>query len=152
MRLGYLRFSYNPAGNYMLKASNKNTRTIALEFVLYWKIEREVFAIKIKIIHSAEYDSFIKGTLGQPKHWDIYDPSTYQHPMAPYDVLVDPVSIPDHPLLDTKSESEDRGEHIDKDPSFKSVRAFCSFVYCFLLGRVTTDKEIRELEELDILW
>ena len=41
--------------------------------------------------------------------------------MAPYDVLVDPVSIPDHPLLDTKSESEDRGEHIDNDPSFKTV-------------------------------
>ena len=79
------------------------------------------------------YVSFIKGTLGQPKHWDIYDPSTYQHPMAPYDVLVDPVSIPNHPLLDTKSESEDRGEHIDNDPSFKTVCALSQFCLLFFI-------------------
>lgn len=64
--------------------------------------------------------------------------------MAPYDVLVDPVSIPDHPLLDTKSESEDRGEHIDNDPSFKTVctssqRCLLFFImYCIYLS--TADK------------
>lgn len=42
------------------------------------------------------------GTFGQPRKWDIYDSSSYQHPMAPYDVLMDPASIPDHPILQEK--------------------------------------------------
>ena len=71
--------------------------------------------------------------------------------MAPYDVLVDPVSIPDHPLLDTKSESEDRGEHIDNDPSFKTVCTssqlcllfFIMYCYCRQRG---------QLGQLNILW
>ena len=40
---------------------------------------------------------FFKGTLGQPKIWDITNPVSYQHPMAPYDVLVDPHTVPNLP-------------------------------------------------------
>jgi len=40
---------------------------------------------------------FSKGTLGQPKIWDIRNPVSYQHPMAPYDVLVDPHTLPNLP-------------------------------------------------------
>ena len=40
---------------------------------------------------------FFKGTLGQPKIWDITNPVSYQHPMAPYDVLVDPHTLPKLP-------------------------------------------------------
>ena len=40
---------------------------------------------------------FSKGTLGQPKIWDITNPVSYQHPMAPYDVLVDPHTLPNLP-------------------------------------------------------
>ncbi|XP_071951711.1 cilia- and flagella-associated protein 337-like [Antedon mediterranea] len=47
------------------------------------------------------------GTLGQTETWDIYNPSTYIHPMVPYDVLVDPLSMPSHPVLNTKSSTED---------------------------------------------
>ena len=39
--------------------------------------------------------------------WDITVPSTYQHPMAPYDVLVDPLSMPSHPILLTQKQEED---------------------------------------------
>ena len=37
------------------------------------------------------------GTLGQPKIWDITNPVSYQYPMAPYDVLVDPQTLPTLP-------------------------------------------------------
>lgn len=40
------------------------------------------------------------GTLGQPKIWDITNPVSYQHPMAPYDVLVDPQTLPNLPKAD----------------------------------------------------
>jgi len=39
------------------------------------------------------------GTFGQPDAWDIYDVNTFQHPMVPYDVLVDPLSLPSHPVI-----------------------------------------------------
>src|SRR6218665_1603346 len=39
------------------------------------------------------------GVFGQPDPWDIYNSATYQHPMVPYDVLIDPLSLPLHPLM-----------------------------------------------------
>lgn len=60
------------------------------------------------------------GTLGQPKIWDITNPVSYQHPMAPYDVLVDPQTLPNLPKreTDTKSiakdtEDADRTNEVD---------------------------------------
>ena len=46
--------------------------------------------------------SWLAGTFGQPELWDIYNPATYQHPMVPYDVLVDPMSMPSHPVIAEK--------------------------------------------------
>ena len=42
------------------------------------------------------------GTFGQPDPWDIYNQSSWQHPMVPYDVLIDPMSLPDHPVVAEK--------------------------------------------------
>lgn len=42
------------------------------------------------------------GTFGQSERWDIYNRATYQHPMVPYDVLVDPMSMPSHPVIAEK--------------------------------------------------
>lgn len=50
---------------------------------------------------------FHPGTFGQPKHWDIYDISSYQHPMAPYDVLMDPDTFPKHPILQNTCEKKE---------------------------------------------
>nr|XP_054754584.1 LOW QUALITY PROTEIN: uncharacterized WD repeat-containing protein alr3466-like [Lytechinus pictus] len=45
------------------------------------------------------------GTFGQDEPWDIFNPTTFKHPMVPYDVLVDPQSMPNHPIFDQKSTS-----------------------------------------------
>lgn len=42
------------------------------------------------------------GTFGQPDPWDIYNPATYHHPMVPYDVLIDPMRLPLHPVVAEK--------------------------------------------------
>ncbi len=42
------------------------------------------------------------GTFGQPDPWDMFDKTTFQHPMVPYDVLIDPQSLPQHPVLESK--------------------------------------------------
>ena len=60
------------------------------------------------------------GTFGQPNIWDIALPSSYQHPMAPYDVLVDPLSVPNHPRLET-TESETTNEKPYKEDHVRDI-------------------------------
>lgn len=43
------------------------------------------------------------GTFGQSGSWDIYDESTWSHPMVPQEVLLDPMSMPEHPIFQEKS-------------------------------------------------
>ena len=47
-------------------------------------------------------NDYVTGTFGQPRIWDVRLPASFQHPMAPYDVLVDPQTLPDHPVFATK--------------------------------------------------
>ena len=37
---------------------------------------------------------YLPGTFGQDQKWKLGDPSTYQHPLAPKDVLMDQDSLP----------------------------------------------------------
>ena len=39
--------------------------------------------------------------------WDIHQEVPFQHPMVPYDVLVDPESIPKHPMFESEEELVD---------------------------------------------
>ncbi|XP_060601618.1 WD repeat-containing protein on Y chromosome-like isoform X3 [Ruditapes philippinarum] len=64
-----------------------------------------------KLLISASVDCTVRmwnmeghyiGTFGQPDAWDIYNQSLWQHPMVPYDVLIDPMSLPDHPVVAEK--------------------------------------------------
>ncbi|VDN34332.1 unnamed protein product [Dibothriocephalus latus] len=42
-----------------------------------------------------KWDGSYIGTFGQPVRWNLNDPSTFQSPMLPFDVLIDPLSIPE---------------------------------------------------------
>ncbi|XP_037533806.1 WD repeat-containing protein 64 [Nematolebias whitei] len=43
------------------------------------------------------------GTFGQPETWSIHIPSSWIHPGVPPEVLIDPLSMPDHEFLNVKS-------------------------------------------------
>ncbi|KAM9468399.1 cilia- and flagella-associated protein 337 [Clarias gariepinus] len=43
------------------------------------------------------------GTFGQPEQWCLHIASSWQHPAVPYEVLVDPLSMPAHAMLDGKT-------------------------------------------------
>ena len=62
------------------------------------------------------------GTFGQPDKWDIYRESTFQHPRVPYDVLVDPLSLPDHPIISGKPDTHEQ-EDTQKKSEDAEVRA-----------------------------
>ncbi|CAG6000499.1 unnamed protein product [Menidia menidia] len=39
------------------------------------------------------------GTFGQPEIWSVHIPSSWKHPGVPYEVLIDPLSMPDRGIL-----------------------------------------------------
>ncbi|XP_075448271.1 cilia- and flagella-associated protein 337-like isoform X2 [Ascaphus truei] len=43
------------------------------------------------------------GTFGQLDPWEIFTPASWKHPMVPYEILVDPESMPVHPVLEGES-------------------------------------------------
>ena len=61
-----------------------------------------------------------QGRLVKPNVWDITTPTSYQHPMAPYDVLVDPLSVPKHPTLDVADNDTSEAKPKEED----KVRTF----------------------------
>ncbi|XP_048120316.1 WD repeat-containing protein on Y chromosome isoform X3 [Alosa alosa] len=47
------------------------------------------------------------GTFGQPEAWSLHIPSSWKHPAVPYDILIDPLSMPSHSSLDTETSTKD---------------------------------------------
>ncbi|XP_013918661.1 PREDICTED: WD repeat-containing protein on Y chromosome-like isoform X2 [Thamnophis sirtalis] len=59
------------------------------------------------------------GTFGQEEPWEIFNTSSWKHPMVPYEILIDPQSMPIHPMLeDTSSNmqiiSQDENKNLSK--------------------------------------
>ncbi|XP_030007934.1 WD repeat-containing protein on Y chromosome-like [Sphaeramia orbicularis] len=47
------------------------------------------------------------GTFGQLETWNVHISSSWQHPGVPYEILVDPLSMPDHEILNIKTHLSD---------------------------------------------
>ncbi|KAK2846747.1 hypothetical protein Q5P01_009746 [Channa striata] len=47
------------------------------------------------------------GTFGQAESWSVHVPSSWMHPAVPYEVLIDPLSMPDHEVLSGKTRLSD---------------------------------------------
>ncbi|XP_062577533.1 uncharacterized protein LOC134239370 [Saccostrea cucullata] len=92
------------------------------------------------------FDGDYIGTFGQPDPWDIYKPSTYRHPMVPYDVLIDPMSLPSHPVIEEKKNTQQiihEGEngHL-KTPQFTFKKEQ------FYIDDETIAKELHKLQSI----
>ncbi|KAJ4935485.1 hypothetical protein JOQ06_017018, partial [Pogonophryne albipinna] len=51
------------------------------------------------------------GTFGQSESWNVHISSSWKHPAVPYEVLIDPLSMPHHEILNVKTSSD----YIDTD-------------------------------------
>ncbi|KAK1899662.1 WD repeat-containing protein 49 [Dissostichus eleginoides] len=47
------------------------------------------------------------GTFGQSESWHVHISSSWKHPAVPYEVLIDPLSMPHHEILNVKTRSND---------------------------------------------
>eukprot|EP00079_Xenopus_tropicalis_P014991 XP_004912094.2 PREDICTED: WD repeat-containing protein 64-like [Xenopus tropicalis] len=62
-----------------------------------------------KVILSSSMDGAVRlwglsgefiGTFGQMDLWEIFTPASWKHPMVPFEILIDPESMPTHPVLE----------------------------------------------------
>ncbi|XP_058269068.1 WD repeat-containing protein on Y chromosome [Hemibagrus wyckioides] len=69
------------------------------------------------------------GTFGQPEQWSLHTASSWQHPAVPYEVLVDPLSMPAHTMLKgnvtsldepSSTKTEDTSSEFDSRTKIKS--------------------------------
>lgn len=70
-----------------------------------------------------DFYNWFLGTFGQPKAWDINEPVTYQHPMAPYDVLVDPqtlANVPKTPVATEETKTQEKKKEENEKVENKS--------------------------------
>ncbi|XP_051521458.1 WD repeat-containing protein on Y chromosome [Myxocyprinus asiaticus] len=47
------------------------------------------------------------GTFGQAEIWSIHTPSSWKHPAVAYEILIDPLSMPSHPILEKEIKVSD---------------------------------------------
>ncbi|ETE63345.1 WD repeat-containing protein 64, partial [Ophiophagus hannah] len=79
------------------------------------------------------------GTFGQEEPWEIFNTSSWKHPMVPYEILIDPQSMPIHPMLeDTSSDMQIISQDENKNSSKKTT--------CILPSSqiIVTDEDIEE--------
>lgn len=56
---------------------------------------------------NGKFWSLSTGTFGQTESWSVHISSSWMHPAVPYEVLIDPLSMPDHKILDVKTHLSD---------------------------------------------
>uniref|UniRef100_A0A8C9YGJ4 WD40 repeat domain 95 n=1 Tax=Sander lucioperca TaxID=283035 RepID=A0A8C9YGJ4_SANLU len=87
---------------------------ISFRVSLFWSSLQIVDNDQVVLTSSADYTvrlwsahgEFI-GTFGQPESWSVHIPSSWKHPAVPYQVLIDPLSMPDHEILNVKTHLSD---------------------------------------------
>ncbi|XP_045067375.1 uncharacterized protein LOC121557011 [Coregonus clupeaformis] len=67
------------------------------------------------------YGEFI-GTFGQQDNWSIHTPSSWKHPAVPYEILIDPLSMPAHPILEGETRVSDVINADDSEPKVRTKK------------------------------
>ena len=77
------------------------------------------------------------GTFGQEETWNLYDIKTYKFPLAPYDVLVDELSLPEHPIINkrqTMQEVLEANKIMEKKQKDQEVRHIKSLIFFYIVS------------------
>lgn len=57
--------------------------------------------------------SWLAGTFGQPEIWSTHLSSSWKHPAIPYEVLIDPLSMPSPEVLNMETHANSCGKTDD---------------------------------------
>ncbi|XP_066478628.1 cilia- and flagella-associated protein 337-like [Tiliqua scincoides] len=81
------------------------------------------------------------GTFGQTEPWEIFTPSSWKHPMVPYEILIDPQSMPIHPVLEESSDLQITNQVKTTPEEFTAKEASSTLP---LFQGSLTDEDIKE--------
>lgn len=82
------------------------------------------------------------GTFGQTEPWEIFTPSSWKHPMVPYEILIDPQSMPIHPVLEGQSSDLQISDQAKMTPEELPAQEAKSTLQPFQAS--LTDEDIKE--------
>ncbi|XP_073518596.1 cilia- and flagella-associated protein 337-like isoform X2 [Phyllobates terribilis] len=57
------------------------------------------------------------GTFGQADPWEVFTPASWKHPMVPHEILIDPESMPVHPVLEEPTTEPEEVTSKEKEES-----------------------------------
>ncbi|XP_073439273.1 cilia- and flagella-associated protein 337-like [Dendrobates tinctorius] len=60
------------------------------------------------------------GTFGQADPWEVFTPTSWKHPMVPYEILIHPESMPVHPMLEEPTTELEEVTSKEKEESKES--------------------------------
>uniref|UniRef100_A0A3P9P7S5 WD40 repeat domain 95 n=1 Tax=Poecilia reticulata TaxID=8081 RepID=A0A3P9P7S5_POERE len=74
----------------------------------FWRAHTSSITLQIvtsdQVVLTSSTDHTVRlWTFGQPEMWSVQIPSSWIHPGVPYEVLIDPLSVPHHDILKRKS-------------------------------------------------
>ncbi|XP_075190056.1 cilia- and flagella-associated protein 337-like [Anomaloglossus baeobatrachus] len=61
------------------------------------------------------------GTFGQADPWEVFTPASWKHPMVPYEILIDPKSMPVHPVLEEPATDPEEVMSKEKEESKETL-------------------------------
>ncbi|KAG9491925.1 hypothetical protein GDO78_000430 [Eleutherodactylus coqui] len=123
--IGYI-YVYN-IKDYAIQGSEKEHPS----FIKHWRAHVEMITdLEVidedKVVLSSSLDCAARlwsidgefiGTFGQADPWEVFTPASWKHPMVPYEILIDPESMPVHPMLEEPTnETEEIVPPVDEEP------------------------------------
>ncbi|XP_072849857.2 cilia- and flagella-associated protein 337 [Pogona vitticeps] len=92
----------------------QDPETEAPKYVNHWRAHlKQIVSLEVidedNVLLSCSVDRTVRlwslqgeyiGTFGQAEPWEIFTPSSWKHPRVPYEILIDPQSMPSHPVLE----------------------------------------------------
>ncbi|KAM4796091.1 cilia- and flagella-associated protein 337-like [Rhinophrynus dorsalis] len=94
------------------------------------------------------------GTFGQVDPWEVFTPASWKHPMVPYEILVDPESMPTHPVLheemDVSETVSSKKKEAKGTSATKSMQSDINYNLKPLLLTVTEEDIKEEINKQDL--
>ncbi|XP_053313760.1 WD repeat-containing protein 64-like [Spea bombifrons] len=111
-----------------------------------------------KVILSSSLDCSVRlwslegqfiGTFGQVDPWEVLTPASWKHPMVPYEILIDPESMPTHRILEEDVHSPEAISCGGKDGT-SDAKSEVNYAAIYLPITVTEEDIKEEIKKWDV--
>lgn len=90
------------------------------------------------------------GTFGQADPWEVFTPASWKHPMVPYEILIDPESMPVHPVLEADEQEDHSTQEKEKAKEVSDIKNEANYIPKPIQLTVTEDDIQEEVNSRDL--